>query len=97
MIERHITFDVHPDRTGDFERFFADDVPTGDGDVARVRPGATSSARPTAPTRYQMVLRFADARERRRRGGPRRSTRALQPALEALHAGMEIQGYEVIA
>ena len=24
MIERHITFAVHPDRTADFERFFAE-------------------------------------------------------------------------
>ena len=24
MIERHITFNVHPDRTTDFERFFAE-------------------------------------------------------------------------
>ena len=25
MIERHITFNVHPDKTAEFERFFADD------------------------------------------------------------------------
>ena len=25
MIERHITFSVHPDMTAEFERFFADE------------------------------------------------------------------------
>jgi quinol monooxygenase YgiN len=94
VIERHITFNVHPDRTAEFERFFA----------AAYRPAMARSAgfvraellrEADNPARYQMVLRFADADGA---SGWRTSEvhQALQPGLTALHAGMEIQGYEVI-
>ena len=94
MIERHITFAVLPDRTGDFERFFADDYrPAMAG-----TPGFLSAEllrEADSQTRYQMVLRFADAEG----SAAWRNSEihgALQPALEGLHAGMTIQGYEVI-
>ena len=60
MIERHITFNVHPDKTGEFEQFFAD----------QYRPAMTTSPgfvkvellrEAGSETRYQMVLRFEDA------------------------------------
>ena len=77
MIERHITFNVHPDKTGAFERFFADDYrPAMATSPGFVRADLLREA--DSPTRYQMVLRFEDARQRRRladvRGPP-----ALQP------------------
>ncbi len=95
MIERHITFNVHPDKTGDFERFFTDEYRPP---MAK-SPGFISAEllrEADSETRYQMVLRFADADGS---AGWRTSEvhQALQPALQALHEGSEIQGYEVIA
>lgn len=95
MIERHITFNVHPDRTAEFERFFADEY----------RPPMSRSAgfvkaellrEVDSATRYQMVLRFEDADSA---AGWRTSDvhQALQPALIALYTDNEIQGYETIA
>ena len=94
MIERHITFNVHADKTGEFERFFAD----------KYRPAMAESPgfvkaellrEGERPTRYQMVLRFEDADGA---AGWRNSEvhRALQPALLALYADNEIVAYEVI-
>ncbi|MGZ8769341.1 DUF4286 family protein [Aeromicrobium sp.] len=95
MIERHITFNVHPDKTAEFERFF----------VERYRPTMATSPgflkaellrEGDSLTRYQMVLRFEDADSA---AGWRTSEvhQALQPALTALFSDNEIQGYETIA
>ena len=95
MIERHITFDVLPDRADAFERYFTE----------RYRPPMAASPgfisahllRETEDaTRYQMVLRFEDAESS---AGWRTSDvhRALQPDLESLHSGMGVQAYEVVA
>lgn len=95
MIERHITFNVHPELTERFERFFADEY----------RPAMSRSAgfvrcellRETdSPTRYQMTFRFDDQATA---AAWRTSEvhQALQPALLALYSDNEIQGYEVIA
>ena len=90
MIERHITFNVHPDRTDAFEQFFADDVPP----AMAASPGfvrADLLREADSPTRYQMVLRFEDRRQRRRvaniRGPPGRSSRSSI----ALYADNEIR------
>lgn len=95
MIERHITFNVRPDKTGEFERFFADRYgPTMAKSPGFVKVELLREAE--SPTRYQMVLRFEDADSA---AGWRTSEVhvALQPALNALFDGNEIQGYEVIA
>ena len=95
MIERHITFKVLPDRSGDFERFFAE----------RYRPAMSESPgfvrvellrEAEQPAHYQMVLRFRDAESSR---GWRESAlhQGLQPALNALISSSEVQGYDVIA
>ncbi len=94
MIERHITFTVHPDSTGAFEAFFA----------RQYRPAMSKSSgfvkvellrEADSTTRYQMVLRFIDADSS---AGWRNSAvhQALQPALQALYADSEVQGYDVI-
>ena len=59
MIERHITFNVHPDRTEAFERFFADAYAPHDGQGARASSGSSSFARSTArrATRCPFALR----------------------------------------
>jgi len=95
LIERHITFNVHPDKTAAFEQFMADEyrpaMATSPGFVKVELLRETE-----CPTRYQMVFRFEDADSA---AGWRTSElhQALQPALKVLHADMEIQGYEVIA
>lgn len=94
MIERHITFNVHPGMIYDFERFFAD----------RYRPAMSESPgfvrvellrEADSQTRYQMMLRFRDAEAA---AGWRTSPvhQTLQPALAALFSTNEIQGYDVI-
>ena len=95
MIERHITFNVHPDRTADFEAFFRDEYAPA---MARW-PGfvRVDLLRETdAPDRYQMVLRFADADAAT---GWRTSDvhTALQPTLTSLFSTNEIVGYVVVA
>ncbi len=94
MLERHLTFNVHPDRTADFERFFE----------STYRPQMAESPgylrgellrELDAPTRYQMVLRFSDADSAL---GWRTSDAhaTLLPDLSALHSGMEVAAYEVV-
>lgn len=94
MIERHITFNVHPDRTADFERFFSGEYrPAMEPSPGFIR--AELLRETESPSRYQMVLRFADADSA---AGWRTSEvhQALQPGLNALHDGMEIQAYEIV-
>jgi quinol monooxygenase YgiN len=94
MIERHITFEVLPDRTTDFERFIAE----------RYRPATSETPgylrldllrEADHPTRYQMVFRWADAAAA---VAWRTSAahQALQPALSALVSSTGIQAYEVL-
>jgi antibiotic biosynthesis monooxygenase (ABM) superfamily enzyme len=94
LIERHITFNVHPDKTAAFEQFI-------DGSY---RPAMAKSPgfvkcellrEADSVTRYQLVFRFEDADGA---VGWRTSEvhQGLQPALQALHIDMAVQGYEVI-
>jgi antibiotic biosynthesis monooxygenase (ABM) superfamily enzyme len=95
VIERHITFNVHPDKTVEFERFIADEYgPTMARSPGFVKIELLREAE--SLTRYQMVFRFQDADSA---AGWRTSEvhQALQPALKALFTDNEIQGYEVIA
>ena len=65
MIERHITFNVHPDRTEAFERFFADAyAPTMAKAPGFVRVELLREV--DSATRYQMVLSLCRRRQRRR-------------------------------
>jgi len=95
VLERHITFNVHPDKTDEFERFFREDYrpPMSES------PGFVQAEllrEVDSPTRYQMVLRFEDADSAAAwRTSPVHE--ALQPALKALFSSNEIQGYDVIA
>ncbi len=94
MIERHITFNVRPDKTAAFEHFVAGEY----GPAMAASPGFVKVEllrEAESPTRYQLVFRFEDADSA---AGWRTSEvhQALQPALNVLHGGIEIQGYEVI-
>jgi len=95
MIERHITFNVHPDRTAAFERFFVERYRAAmSASPGFVRADLLREA--DSPARYQMVLRFVDPDSA---AGWRTSPvhEALQPDLKALFSDNEIQAYEVIA
>jgi antibiotic biosynthesis monooxygenase (ABM) superfamily enzyme len=95
MIERHITFNVHPDRTAAFEQFFADQYgPTMAKAPGFVRVELLREA--DSQTRYQMVLRFADG-DSAAAWRTSEVHQAMQPALTALFSDNEIQGYVVIA
>jgi antibiotic biosynthesis monooxygenase (ABM) superfamily enzyme len=94
VIERHITFNVHPEATGQFEQFFADEY----GPTMAKAPGFVKVEllrEAESLTRYQMVLRFQDADSA---AGWRTSEvhQALQPALKALCVDSAVQGYMVI-
>jgi antibiotic biosynthesis monooxygenase (ABM) superfamily enzyme len=95
VIERHITFSVHPDQATEFERFFVEEYrPAMSASPGFVR--AELLRETEEPSRYQMSFRFQDAATATawRTSGEHQ---ALQPALNALHESSEIQGYEVIA
>lgn len=92
MIERHITFAVHPDRTADFERFFGDDYRP----PVLAMPGLVESyllRELDDPTRYQMVFRWGTA-DQAAAWRTSEVHQGLQPALDALHSGMDIVAYE---
>jgi antibiotic biosynthesis monooxygenase (ABM) superfamily enzyme len=95
MIERHITFNVHPDRTEAFERFIAEQY----GPTMAKAPGFVriELLRETdSQTRYQMSFRFEDA-DTAAAWRTSEVHQALQPALTALFSTTEIQGYVVVA
>jgi len=94
VIERHITFSVHPDKTAAFEKFITREyAPAMAASSGFVKVELLREA--DSPTRYQLVFRFEDAAS----AAAWRTSEvhgALQPGLKALHEGMEITGYEVV-
>jgi heme-degrading monooxygenase HmoA len=95
MIERHITFDVHPDRTADFERFFTESYRPPVLDM----PGLIECSllrEAESPTRYQMVFRWETA-DNAVAWRVSEVHQALQPALGDLHGGMQIAAYTRVA
>ena len=94
MIERHITFNVHPAKGAEFERFFAQSyAPEMAQSPGFVRVELLREA--DTDTRYQMVMRWTDAEAATTwRTSP--VHQALQPALTALFSTNEIQVYDVI-
>lgn len=94
MIERHITFSVHPDRTVEFERFVAEQyAPAMSKSPGFVSVGLLREVEDAA--RYQMLMRWRDADS----AVTWRTSdvhQGLQPTLNTLHSGMEILAYEVV-
>ena len=94
MIERHITFDVLPDRTAEFERFVAEEYRP----PVTLIPGFVRCdllREIEHPERYQMVFQWehGDAAVAWRTSD---THVALQPALNALVSSMEIVAYETV-
>lgn len=95
MIERHITLNVHPDMTTEFERFFAEEYRP----AALSMPGLLECLllrEAEHADRYQMVFRWEHA-EQAVAWRVSEIHQALQPALNALHSGMEITAYTRVA
>jgi len=95
MIERHITFNVHADRTADFERFFVETYAVAMSQAPGfVRVELLREA--GSQVRYQMSFRFESVEAS---AGWRTAPvhQALQPELTALFSTNEIVGYDVIA
>lgn len=95
MIERHVTFKVPPANAAAFERFFDEAYRPAMAEApGYVRVELLREI--DEPARYQMSLRFRDPESA---AGWRTSEvhQALQPALNALHEGSEVAGYDVIA
>jgi len=95
MIERHVTFNVHPEKKKEFERLF----------VEEYRPAMSSMPgfvkvdlllRSDQPTQYAMVIRFESAGT----SADWRSSAAhqsLQPKIKALYSASQLQVYDVVA
>lgn len=95
MIERQITFDVLPGRTDEFEHFFAETYrPPALRMPGLIECGLLREA--DSPTRYQMVFRWENAEDA---VAWRESEvhQALQPALKALHQGMQVTAFTRVA
>jgi len=95
MIERHVTFDVLPDKAQDFEKLFVeqyrpamDDMP-GYIKVELLREQEN-------PGKYQMVIRF-ESLEAAAAWRSSDAHQALQPKIKALYSNNQQQIYDVIA
>lgn len=94
MIERHVTFEVLPDQTETFEKFFAE----------HYRPAMSRMAgfikvellrEQNAPQSYHMVIRFETAEDAAAwRASPEHQD--LSPKIKSMYSGSHLQVYEVI-
>lgn len=95
MIERHITYNVHPDKTAALERLFSEKY----GPTMAKAPGFVKVEllrEADNPSRYQMMTRFRDA-DCAAGWASSDAHQALQPAMKALYSDYELQVYEVIS
>ena len=95
MIERHVTFNVLPDKTEEFETLF----------TAEYRPAMAAMPgyvnlellrEQDDPTQYQMIIRFETMKTA---AGWRSSDahQALKPKIKTLYDGTRLEVYDVIA
>ena len=95
MNERHVTFNVHPDKKAEFEKMF----------VEEYRPAMTAMpgfqrvdllCRADEPLQYQMVIRF-DSAETSAAWRSSSQHEKLKPRLKALYRDSDLQVFDVIA
>ncbi len=95
MIERHVTFDVFPDKAQEFENFFRD----------RYKPAMSRMAGfvrvellrlKEDQQKYQMVIRF-DSEEEATAWRNSAAHRDLSPNLKSLYSNNLMQIFDVIA
>jgi heme-degrading monooxygenase HmoA len=95
VIERHITFSVHPDKTAEFERFFTDEYrPPVLGMPGLIECSLLREAEHA--DRYQMIFRWEEA-DQAVAWRVSEVHQALQPRLAELNSGMEIIAYTKVA
>lgn len=95
MIERHVTFNVHADKAGEFVRLFVEEYrPAMSSTPGFVKVELLSDQE--QPVRYRMVIRFetAEAAAAWRNSAAHQS---LQPKIKSLYQNSELQVFEVIA
>jgi antibiotic biosynthesis monooxygenase (ABM) superfamily enzyme len=95
MIERHVTFNVYPDKGREFERLFVEEYrPAMAGMPGFVRVDLLCQIE--QESEYQMIIRFESADTA---AGWRNSAahKALQPKIKALYSESKLQVYDVIA
>jgi heme-degrading monooxygenase HmoA len=95
MIERHVTFNVHPDRTKDFEELV----------TAEYRPAMASMPgflkvellrEQENHAQYQMVIRF-ESMETAAGWRNADAHQALKPKIKDLYDGSKLKVYDVMA
>jgi heme-degrading monooxygenase HmoA len=95
MIERHVTFNVLPDRTQDFEELFTAEY----WPAMAAMPGFVKVEllrEQEDPTQYQMVIRF-ESMETAADWRNSDAHQALKPKIKALYDGSTLKVYDVIA
>jgi heme-degrading monooxygenase HmoA len=95
MIERHVTFNVLPEKTKEFEELFTNEYQP----AMAAMPGFVKVdllCEQEDPTQYQMVIRFESLETA---AGWRTSDAhiALKPKIKALYEGSKLRVYDVIA
>ncbi len=95
MIERHVTFNVYPDKTSEFEKLFVEEYqPAMSSMPGFIRVDLLCEQ--NEPTRYQMVIRF-DTAESAAAWRNSAAHQALKPKIQNLYQDSTLQVYEVIA
>jgi heme-degrading monooxygenase HmoA len=94
MIERHVTFNVYPDKKELFEKMFVEDYRPAMASM----PGFVKVellCQPEPPNQYQMVIRFEslEASTNWRSSGVHQS---LQPRLKAMYSDLKTESFDVV-
>ncbi len=95
MIERHVTFEVHPDSATQFEAFIAEAYRPAMASMPGYA-GVSLLRAQARPAEYQLVIRF----ESMATAAAWRASdahQALSPQLKALSSGSQVQVYDVVA
>ena len=95
MIERHVTFDVFPEKNRDFEKLFIDEYRPAMASM----PGYVKVEllrEQNDPNHYQMVIRF-DSDDSAAAWRNSSAHQALSPRLKSLYSASQLQVYDFIA
>lgn len=94
MIERHVTFNVYPDRKKEFEKMFVEDYrPAMSGMPGYVKVELLCLT--DQISQYQMVIRF-ESLETAANWRNSAAHQSLQPKLKALYSDSKLEVYDVI-
>jgi antibiotic biosynthesis monooxygenase (ABM) superfamily enzyme len=95
MIERHVTFDVHPEKSAEFERLFVEEYRPAMASMPGFIKVDLLREQENINT-YQMVIRFETADTASAwRDSP--DHQALKPKIKPLYSESQLKVYDVIA